>query len=195
MKKLLTVILTISMLLLFVACELAPSDKPSGNNQQNNTTQNNTNTENNQQNNNENNNNTDTKDPINIEHIFTGFSEGLMFIKDGNNTQNTHPISCIDKTGKTVFKIDASRVISEFHNGLSFIEQEDAVLCDKTGKITTAQQLGGNAFITNRLEIFKDGYILVKKTTTSYQGSVDELAVFNAKLEKIVDFSSELPAR
>lgn len=69
--------------------------------------------------------------------------------------------------------------------------QDEVVLCDKTGKIITAEELGGDKFIDEEV-IFADGYILVKKTTTSYQGSYDEMAVFNSKLEKIVDFSQEL---
>lgn len=128
---------------------------------------------------------------IKIGRILTGYHEGLMFIDSANNIE-IHTISCIDKTGKNVFSIEASSIISGFHNGLALVMQEKAVLCDKTGKIITAQELGGTSFDVYNSKIFEDGYILVNKTTTSFQGSVNEMAVFNSDLEKIVDFSSDL---
>lgn len=138
------------------------------------------------------------KSSVTINNICSGYHEGLMFITTSEPSSYKQKISCIDKKGKTIFTIDAVAIISGFHNGLALVAEDSGrydyeyVLCDKTGKITTPQQLGGDTFVMNKTEIFEDGYILVKKTTTSYQGSVDEMAVFNSKLEKIVDFSSEL---
>lgn len=127
-----------------------------------------------------------------ITHVCAGYSEGLMFVDTTQLTMENHTISCIDKKGKIIFEIEASYVISGFYNGFALVMQEKAVLCDKTGKVITAGELGADSFIYDRTEIFEDGYILAKRVTTTFQGSVDEMAVFNSKLEKTVDFSKEL---
>lgn len=143
--------------------------------------------------------NTATK-PLIIGNFVTGYSEGLAFVKEKYGSDKTN---CIDKNGNIIFSIEniSGSDNSGFHNGWAMLKEYDTesgkskyILCDKLGNIKTAEELGGNSFIFNQ-EAFEDGYILVKKTTTNYQGSIDELAVFNAELEKNVDFSEEMYER
>lgn len=198
-KILSTVLLICLMLTLFSACTNNSNnnendDYENGNLGENENQSNENQGSENQGGNNSNNKNEGSDDEsaadekISITTIESNYSEGLAFVK----TDDDSPLYCIDKSGKTVFTVDASYVGSGFHNGLTLLMQKEPVLCDKTGKIITAQDLGGDSLVCDNLEIFNDGFILVKKTTTSYKGSVDEIAVFNSKLEKIVDFSSEL---
>lgn len=116
-----------------------------------------------------------------IEKVFGHYSEGLVFVKLKDDSQNLH---CIDKSGKAVFSIVATEA-EPFSNGLAFTS---AGICDKNGKITTAQDLGGTEFLHYD---FAADYILVKKATTSFTGTVKELATFNTKFEKLVDFSTD----
>ncbi len=138
-----------------------------------------------------------------ITDIGTGYNEGLMFVQI--NDPETTAMACIDKSGNIVFEVEVGNIGSSiavpcgFHNGLAVLDtyidqQREYKLCDKTGKIITAEDLDADSFIfdDNAIKAFKDGYIFTKKTTTSFNGSVDELAIFNAELEKIVDFSEDL---
>ena len=134
-------------------------------------------------------------EPVSFWKFIEGYSEGLAFVRHGYWTSKH---SCIDKNGNIVFSIDFSNIDSGFRNGWVMItqyneqkKQSERLLCDKNGNTKTAEELGGNAFIFEGGP-FDDGYIFVHKTTTNYQGSIDELAIFNSKLEKIVDFSEEL---
>lgn len=188
MKKLLALILAALMLFSITACNTTQNNLDGKGDDTQNTVNNN---EGGDSNNPSDNNPSNSDDFVKIGKIVDGYHEGLMFIENYAN-RGMHTISCIDKTGKTVFSIEASYIISGFHSGLALVMQEKAVLCDKTGKIITAQELGGTSFDADNPKIFEDGYILVNKTTTSFQGSVDEMAVFNSDLEKIVDFSSDL---
>lgn len=193
MKKLLSLILAALMLFSITACNTIQNISGSDSENTQNTVNNNESADFNIPSNNipSDSSTSNSNDALKIGKIVDGYHEGLMFTEN-TTTMAMHPISCIDKTGKTVFSIEASYIISGFHNGLAFVMQEKAVLCDKTGKIITAQELGGTFFDSYNPEIFEDGYILVNKTTTSFQGSVNEMAVFNSNLEKIVDFSSDL---
>lgn len=138
--------------------------------------------------------NTSSK-PISFYQFATGYSEGLAFVAKGKHGFNP---TCIDKNGNELFSFESGTVLSGFNNGWAILskwdyeEQKDVIfLCDKNGNIKTAEDLGGDALVY-REGAFEDGYIFVEKTTTNYQGSVDELAIFNSKLEKTVDFSKEL---
>ncbi len=188
MKKLLALILAALMLFSITACTTTKNNLGSNGDNTQNTVNNHEGGDSNIP---SNSNPSNSDDAVKIGKIVTGYHEGLMFIENTTN-MGMHTISCIDKTGKTVFSIEASYIISGFHNGLAFVMRDKAVLCDKTGKIITAQDLGGTSFDADNPKIFEDGYILVNKTTTSFQGSVNEMAVFNSDLEKIVDFSSDL---
>lgn len=131
---------------------------------------------------------------VSFYQFVTGYSEGLAFVTKDKYGSNP---TCIDKNGNEVFSFEGGRVLSGFHNGWAMLskwnseENKDIVfLCDKNGNVKTAEDLGGDALVY-RAGAFEDGYIFVEKTTTNYQGSIDEMAVFNSKMEKIVDFSSE----
>ncbi len=118
-----------------------------------------------------------------IAAVTSPYSEGVAFVCKKGDSQNSY---CIDKTGKIIFSIADPSVSSSFTNGFVVT---DLGICDKNGKIVaTPQSLGGDEIV--RYDFSAD-YILVSRSTTSYKGTVTELATFNTKFEKIVDFSSE----
>lgn len=125
------------------------------------------------------------------------YSDGLAFIR---LDQASSPLYCIDKTGKIVFTLEGYGVTCGFHNGYALLQDtanNRHVLCDKQGNITTFDEFGGGSFMDKDYytEMFADGYILLKKTETSFTGSTDYIAVLtykNGKWEKTTDFSDQL---
>lgn len=125
-----------------------------------------------------------------------GYSEGYMFAYlDGSNQK----LYCINDKGENAFTLDGHYYnIINFKNGIAALDTLDKgyYLCDTSGKITSAEELGGTSFILDAgdttAEMFADGYILLKKTTTSYTGAVEELSIIDAEFNTIVPFSADL---
>jgi len=133
-----------------------------------------------------------------LEEFITPYSDGVMFAKV-TIAEEENVIACIDKSGQIVFTLDDSYTVRcSFHNGLAVLSTTTQyVLCDKTGKIITPEEIGATSFAfgdehSGEQEAFLDGYVLALRTKTSFEGSVTELAVLNSKLEKIVDYSKDL---
>jgi len=125
-----------------------------------------------------------------ISYVYGSYSEGCVFVNKKNDNQNLY---CIDKSGKTIFSVVCSSDEFTYTPGLAYtfskgLAHIPAGICDKTGKITTAQDLGGDKIL--RCDFAAD-YILVSRSTTSFMGTTYELATFNTKFEKIVDFSGD----
>lgn len=121
------------------------------------------------------------------------FSDGYAFVMANTEDRRFY---CINTTGEVVFELPAVYVVSAgFANGIAMLSDQtsgSAILCDEKGNLTTAEDLNATEILFTDPEAFADGYILVKRTTTNYQGSVDELSVLNSKLETVVEYSSEL---
>lgn len=128
------------------------------------------------------------------------YREGLAFAELDNDMSKSY---CIDKEGKILFSLDIVVGLENlgFYNGIAVFggSVESVWICDKHGNITKPEDLGGDEILvapsrSNRAsnEFFKSGYFFVKKTTTTYEGSKDEAALYNHKLEKLHDFSEEL---
>ena len=138
-----------------------------------------------------------------------GFREGLAFVCLSSSST---PDLCINKEGQVVFSLPWDKsagiyasALTSFCDGWAMVrisEHESGstyVLCDKKGNLTLPKELGATGLFTDGAtmyssisQAFLDGYILAKRSTVSFMGSVDELAIFNTKLEKIVDYSKEL---
>ena len=144
-----------------------------------------------------------------IENI-GGFYGDLAFVTMKSNTgYKEGDIVCIDKQGYVQFVLSSTTdeqyeyvIGSDWENRFSgnyaYIYRRhsdgsrDNVLCDKEGKLIKPEDLGATRFLTGKIaqEMFlNEGYILAMKTTTSFTGSVDEVAIFNNKLEKVLDYS------
>lgn len=128
------------------------------------------------------------------------YHEGLSFVELNNDQTKAY---CIDKEGKILFTLNTAVGTMEnvgFHNGIAaFRGAESMWICDKQGNITKPEDLGGDKILIEPVleshvsdEFFKAGYFFVKKTTTTFEGSKDEAALYNCKLEKLHDFSEEL---
>ncbi len=187
MKKILVIICTFLTLFVLVACkesEDANNNNIDSNDNSNNSSNNNESNSNNNENDNNDSNGSNTVNKIDsnsIIQVYDNYSEGLVFVKVKGDNQKLY---CINKSGEIVFSIVASYATS-FSNGLSYTS---AGICDKTGKITTAEDLGGQEILKYD---FAADFILVSRSTTSYLGTVSELATFNTKFEKIVEFSAD----
>ena len=126
------------------------------------------------------------------------FSEGYAFVHLNKDLSKEY---CIDKQGNIIFTLDVGVAYETtgFYNGICAYGSawDEMSICDKTGKITTAEDLGGTRIpmLTRNqgmTDAFRGGYFFVEKTETTFADSVTKMAIFNSKLEKIVDFSEEL---
>ncbi len=134
----------------------------------------------------------------------TLFSEGYAFVNLNKDLSKEY---CIDKQGNIIFTLDVGvhGDTTGFYNGICAFGSgwEESSICDITGKITTAEDLGGTKILLYNLldgaapgilDAFRDGYFFVEKTETTFTDSVTKMAIFNSKLEKVVDFSEEMVA-
>ena len=189
MKKLIALFLTMLMLLSIVACNVETPPNNSGNNAENNST-----------------NATSWltgQNAYGMESI--NFSNGMAIISsvDGDKKK----LYGIDKNGNLLYTLENYSTLYEnkqFTNGLLYIYNWDnntINLIDDTGKITTAEELGGTEFVSFNdqvygrnywLDMFEDGYIIVNKVITTFQGTTYESAIFDKNLNVVVDYSKEL---
>ena len=164
MKKTLSFLLCIAMLLSITGCNDADGTRASG-----------------------------RKRKSNIITNAWGYSNGYMFVQFDNSNEETY---CIDKKGKIVFTLDGNySCVIGFHNDIAAVqecESKEIYLCDISGNLIAAEDVGGTAFMLDSSEIivnmFKDGYIPVKQTTTSYTGSTDKLGIIDPSLNFITEF-------
>ncbi|MBQ8743384.1 MAG: hypothetical protein IJZ03_08455 [Clostridia bacterium] len=199
MKKILSFLLALAMLLgalALSACgdpiEITDNDDDGEN----------TDGGNNDGDNNSNNSNNGNKNKIDMTKItdMVPYREGLAFAEINDDISKSY---CIDKEGKILFTLDIKVGLENlgFYNGIAIFggSAESVWICDKEGKITKPEDLGGDTILIEPSlqshasnEFFRSGYFFVKKTTTTFSGSKDEAAIYNHKLEKLHDFSEEL---
>ena len=130
------------------------------------------------------------------------FSEGLAFVKLSDIKDKTF---CINKDGEIIFTLEGNYNCGTFHNGIAFVYdvmqygKVDVLICDETGKLTSASDLGATAFVTipylygaQSYDCHFGDYILVEKTTSTFAGSTDELGILNCDLEYVVEPSEGL---
>ena len=130
----------------------------------------------------------------------TDFTNGLAFVKVKGNDKNY----CIDKSGNILFELDSvvfkiekdsvspkSAATTGFYNDIALItdlyQMNYVAVCDKNGKLTTAEQLGVSYFLEDAI---KDGYILA--VVEGEKIRTDKIGVLNSKLEWIVEPSLEI---
>lgn len=125
------------------------------------------------------------------------FSYGYCFaqIRESPKTVRIKKTVCFDKHGDIVFELEGNYYISQLFNksGLALIGDNygNMYICDTTGKLTTAGDLGGTSFYTEE-KIWEKGYIIVEKIIADYTGTKHYMAIFNGQLEKIVDYSEKI---
>ena len=149
---------------------------------------------------------------VNLDIGFTSvnnYSNGLLFA----TARQTYNLYCIDKQGNINYilegKNDKYYKDSYHYNGeyvflLEYSYDSNRayrkpVLCDDTGKLVFPSDIGANYFYAittdyrdynNNFDyMFTQGYIFAIKQTSNFSGTKNELAILNAKLEKIIDFS------
>lgn len=122
------------------------------------------------------------------------FSEGLAFVCLDGDKEKTY---CINKDGYIVFEIDINisglgKIEDKFVNGLAVLKSQQntgRVLCDTKGNITTPEDLG----VTNFCGLALEGkYIIVEKITASYDSSKKEIGVINTDFEWVVELSESI---
>jgi len=134
----------------------------------------------------------------------TDFTNGLAFVKLKNNSKNY----CIDKQGNIVFELDGiifgnhdsgSRFMADttgFYNDITLISDpfgiEYITVCDKNGKLTSAEQLGVSYFIENNFVkgAFRDGYIIA--VVEGEKSKDDKVGILNSKLEWVIQPTSDI---
>ena len=127
----------------------------------------------------------------------SAFSAGKAFIKCDESGY-----TCIDKNGNSLFDVSGSNeyitLCSGFYNGIATFQgaKSGTFLCDEKGNKIYADVVGGSSFAGLEYvafqDAFKDGYIFVRKTTTDFSGSHDEIAIVNYKMEIVCDYSADL---
>ena len=135
----------------------------------------------------------------------TNFSNGMAVISSIDGDEKT--LYGIDKKGNLLFSLENHSTLYEkkqFINGLLYIynwENDTIGLMDDTGKIITAEDLGGTQFVSfnNKVygrsywvDMFEDGYVIVNKVVTTFQGTTYESAIFDENLNVVVDYSERL---
>lgn len=126
-------------------------------------------------------------DTINDSHYF---SEGLAFVHLKNDITKTY---CINKNGEINFTLGGYYYdITGFHNGLAVLEDlqyNTLFLCDTSGKLIMAEDLGATAIWKDKLyAMFIDGYIPIIRTSDS----TNALSIIDSNFSTLVDFSQEL---
>ena len=128
------------------------------------------------------------------------FSNGMALVPSINGeSKNLH---AIDKNGNLLFTLDNYETAHDdnsFTNGLIYIynlEEKCTNLMDDTGKITTPADVGGThfEFYSDQFwkDMFDDGYIIVKKVVSDFQGATYKAAILDTSLNVIVDYSQEV---
>ncbi len=141
-----------------------------------------------------------TKKKINNEIEFgTDYTNGLAFVKVKGDEKNY----CIDKNGNIVFETSAiifkmddpahaySAITTGFYNNITLIsdlfQMNYITICDKTGKLTTAEELGVTYFLD---DAFKDGFIIT--VTKGQKSKDDKIGILNHNLEWVIEPSSSI---
>ncbi len=117
----------------------------------------------------------------------TPFSEGLAIVSDGTRT------CCIDKTGSIIFELDVPFDTTSggfytqgFQHGYVKI---GTALYDKTGKVTTPEDVGVTALYDYALS---GGYIIAYKEEATYNSTTQALGVMDTEFNWIIPLSEEL---
>ncbi|MBQ8767761.1 MAG: hypothetical protein IJZ16_13270 [Clostridia bacterium] len=189
MKKVLCMCLALCLMLTnFVGCDKTDNEKDNQNN-----------TENINENIDEGNNalSTPSNNKVNKNTIIAtkGYENGIAYVQRYVEGENIH--SFIDKKGNILFETteycyNMLEPISK--NGITILYTNDMVnyVCDiRNGKIITAEELNGTNICSN-YEMTEEGYILVEKVETTYNGSIKSYAIFNDKLEEVFPYSEKL---
>ena len=125
----------------------------------------------------------------------TNYTNGFAFVKVKGSDKNY----CIDKEGSIVFETDnvifatetKSAVTTGFYNDIVLISDlyrmNYNTICDITGKITTAEELGSTYFLD---DAFKDGYIIA--VVEGQKSKDDKIGVLNSDLEWVVEPSADI---
>lgn len=124
------------------------------------------------------------------------FCNGFAFVQLDKSPVNTY---CINKYGQIKFTLpgDYAPVIG-FHNGIAAIKKSSAphkntvYLCDMSGHLTSAKDLGATEFLTDRPDAFADGYIFAVTSTETEEDTIHALGILNTELEYAVQPSESL---
>lgn len=124
------------------------------------------------------------------------FCNGFAFVQLDKSPSTTY---CINKYGQIKFTLpgDYAPVIG-FHNGIAAIKKRSAphknmvYLCDMSGHLTSAKDLGATEFLTDRPDAFADGYIFAITSTKTEADTIYALGILNTELKYVVEPSESL---
>lgn len=144
----------------------------------------------------------DSKVDMNCVTDASPFKNGIAYVEYGaNETVEEQEILFINKQGNVLFKSKDYFVMNGepifTPNGVTILREKKGnnyVLCDiKANKIYSASDLGGTDIVRDRFnDAFEDGYMLVEKIETTFDGSTKTLAIYNGKFELLCPFSEEM---
>ena len=119
----------------------------------------------------------------------SGFSDGLAFVCLDGNKEKAY---CIDKQGNIVFELENKiqsafgEIFNKFENGYALI---DGGICNTKGDITYPKDVGATEFFGIAL---KGGYIIATKVTADYSTSKQEIGIMNTDFEWVVQPSETI---
>lgn len=141
-----------------------------------------------------------TKNKVDKKRIIhtKGYENGIAYVVIANEGKITSYPAFIDENGNILFEAkgftyNEANPISE--KGITLLYDNDMInyICDiKNGRIITAQELGGTNIVQGEYELLGDGYVLVEKVETAYNGSTKSIAIFNDRMEEVYSYSKEL---
>lgn len=117
------------------------------------------------------------------------FSDGLAFVCLDGNKEKAY---CIDKQGNIVFELENKiqsafgEIFNKFENGYALI---DGGICNTKGDITYPKDVGATEFFGIAL---KGGYIIATKVTADYSTSKQEIGIMNTDFEWVVQPSETI---
>lgn len=126
----------------------------------------------------------------------TDYSNGFAFVQYTGD-EKTY---CIDTTGKQLFALENCNInmFAMFNGKIAMILDNNSIeyfLCDKAGKIYTAEDLGASRIVLNtenHEQAFLDGYIILERRNESYTGTTIEMSIMDSDFNTLVPFSVDL---
>ncbi|MBQ8232983.1 MAG: WG repeat-containing protein [Lachnospiraceae bacterium] len=132
-----------------------------------------------------------------------GFSEGVCWVETSHDDFNTTSLSLINYNGDILASFDTDNLLeySNFENGMSIIKREDSsteminsegevvIAVDALGKVISTQLAEINENVS--AELFRGGYILLKKEESSFNSSNTYVALVDGNGNYIIDWADQ----
>lgn len=118
------------------------------------------------------------------------FNEGVQWVKNSSVNDLYDGYICVDKEGNALFSINNPDItnVSNFQNGYSFIETNDAIYeIDLNGNITNSYMISDN--IT--FKTYADGQIWMEEYNSGFDSAAYVYTLYDENGKKLTEFSVE----